>query len=203
MTILIKLTLGNIFVKVKKSARAAPLSQNSWYIFQMQITPLLRRPQGPQGCLEKRNCPLSSNLAVWCAKIGPKTQKLQKTIKKPPFSVVFVVIYEVFWTFKLLGPILAHQTTKFELSGQFRFSRHPWGPWGRQSSGVIWNETKISWFGHCVLYLEWIDSIKGYGLTQDVINGPHCKLWNFCNWIQRCTRKRNQSCSVCHTRYIL
>ena len=29
MTILIKLTLGNIFIKVKKSARAAPLSQNS------------------------------------------------------------------------------------------------------------------------------------------------------------------------------
>jgi hypothetical protein len=65
---------------LKKSARAVPLSQNSWYIFQMQITPLLRRPQGPQGCLEKRYCPLSSNLAVWCAKIEPKTQKLQKTI---------------------------------------------------------------------------------------------------------------------------
>ena len=29
MTILIKLTLGNIFIEVKKSARAAPLSQNS------------------------------------------------------------------------------------------------------------------------------------------------------------------------------
>ena len=99
ITILIKLTLGNIFIKVKKSARAAPLSQNSWYIFQMQITPLLRRPQGPQGCLEKQNCPLSSNLAVWCAKIGPKTQKLQKTVKKPSFFVVFLVISEVFWTF--------------------------------------------------------------------------------------------------------
>ena len=38
-----------------------------------QITPLLRCPQGPQGCLEKRNCPLSLNLVVWCAKIGPKS----------------------------------------------------------------------------------------------------------------------------------
>ena len=47
--------------------------------------PLFRRPQGSQGCLEKQNFPLSSNLAVWCAKIGPKTQKLQKTIKKPSF----------------------------------------------------------------------------------------------------------------------
>ena len=43
----------------------------------------------------------------------------------------------VFWSFWVLGPILAHQTAKFELSGQFCFSRHPWGPWGRQSSGVI------------------------------------------------------------------
>ena len=36
-----------------------------------------------------------------------------------------------------MGPILAHQTAKFKLSGQFCFSRHPWGPWGRLSSGVI------------------------------------------------------------------
>ena len=36
-----------------------------------------------------------------------------------------------------MGPILAHQTEKFKLSGQFHFSRHPWGPWGRLSSGVI------------------------------------------------------------------
>ena len=43
----------------------------------------------------------------------------------------------VFWSFWVLGPILAHQTAKFKLSGQFRFSRHPWGPWGRLSSGVI------------------------------------------------------------------
>jgi hypothetical protein len=48
MTILIKLTLGNIFTNLKKSTRVAPLSQNSWYIFEMQITPLLRRPQGHQ-----------------------------------------------------------------------------------------------------------------------------------------------------------
>ena len=49
-----------------------------------------------QGCLEKHNCPLSLNLAVWCAKIGPKTQKLQKTVEKPSFLAVFLVISEVF-----------------------------------------------------------------------------------------------------------
>ena len=53
-----------------------------------------------------------------------------KTTKNDGFSTVF-------WSFWVLGPILAHQTAKFELSGQFRFSRHPWGPWGRLSSGVI------------------------------------------------------------------
>ena len=40
------------------------------------VTPLFRRPQGYQGCLEKRNYPLSSNLVVWCAKIGPKSKKV-------------------------------------------------------------------------------------------------------------------------------
>ena len=63
-TIIIKLTLCNIFIKVEKYARAAPLPQNSWHIFQMQINPLLWDPQGPQGCLEKQNCPLHRG-AFW------------------------------------------------------------------------------------------------------------------------------------------
>ena len=49
--------------------------KNSWNIFQIQISPLLWLPQDPQGCLEKQNHPLSSNLVVWCTKIGPKTKK--------------------------------------------------------------------------------------------------------------------------------
>ena len=43
------------------------------------VTQLFRCPQGFQGCLEKRNYPLSSNLVVWCPKIGPKTKKVRKT----------------------------------------------------------------------------------------------------------------------------
>ena len=43
------------------------------------VTPLFSHPQGSQGCLEKRNHPLSSNLVVWCAKIGPKSKKVRKT----------------------------------------------------------------------------------------------------------------------------
>ena len=59
------------------------------------VTPLFRRPQDSQGCLEKWNHPLSSNLVVWCAKIGPKTKKLQKTVKKSPFLTFFCQ----FWGF--------------------------------------------------------------------------------------------------------
>ena len=60
------------------------------------ITSLFRRPQGSQGCPEKQNPPLSWNLVVCCAKIGPKTKKVQKTteltkknVKNDGFSTVF------------------------------------------------------------------------------------------------------------------
>ena len=62
------------------------------------VTPLFRRPQGSQGCLEKQNHPLSSNLVVWCAKIGPKTKKVKKTseltkkIKNDCFLTVFLFL---------------------------------------------------------------------------------------------------------------
>jgi hypothetical protein len=102
----------NIFFR-----QAAPPSKKQLKYFSNTNNSTILTPSGLQGCLEKKNCPLSSNLTVWCAKIRPKTQKLQKTVKKPSFFVVFLFISEIFQTFKLLGPILAHQTTKFELSG--------------------------------------------------------------------------------------
>ena len=86
---IIKVTSGFDFKKTFFSARRRHHPKNSWNIFQIQITPLFWRPQGPQGCLEKQNCPLSSNLAVWCAKIGPKTQIFQKTIIFCCFSCHF------------------------------------------------------------------------------------------------------------------
>ena len=64
------------------------------------VTPLFRRPQGSQGCLEKRNHPLSSNLVVWCAKIGPKTKKVRKTselTKKVSKIMVFRRFFKVSW----------------------------------------------------------------------------------------------------------
>ena len=96
---MIKVTSGFNLKETIFFTRWRHLPKNSWNILQIQISPLFWRPQGPQGCLEKRNCPLNSNLAVWCAKIGPRTQKLQKTVEKPSFFVVFLVISEVFWIF--------------------------------------------------------------------------------------------------------
>ena len=101
------------------------------------FTPLFWHPQGPQGCLEKQNHPLSSNLVVWCAKIGPKTKKVRKTSEMTRKTSKNDGFSTVFRSFSVLGPNVAHQTTKFELSGWFRFSRHPWGSWERQNSGVI------------------------------------------------------------------
>ena len=86
---IIKVTSGFDFKKTIFSARWRHHPKNSWNIFQIQITPLFWRPQGPQGCLEKQNCPLSSNLAVWCAKIGPKTQKLKKKNVENQISCCF------------------------------------------------------------------------------------------------------------------
>ena len=151
---IIKVTSGFNLKKTNFFARWRQHPQNSWNIFQIQITPLFRHPQGPQGCLEKRNHPLSLNLVVWCAKIGPKTKKLWKTVEKPAFLTLFFVNSEVFQTFLVLGPILAHQTTKFELSGWFCFSRHPWEPWGRLNSGVTQELAKS------------VTVIDGYGTSK-------------------------------------
>ena len=93
---IIKVTSGFNLKIIFFFARWRQLPQNSWNIFQIQITPLFRRPQGPQGCLEKQSYPLSLNLVVWCAKIWLKTKKLWKTIQKPSF---FWHFFGQFWVF--------------------------------------------------------------------------------------------------------
>ena len=47
--ILIKLTLHNIFIKVKKSPRAAPPSQKINTNLKTLVSPLMTCPQGPKG----------------------------------------------------------------------------------------------------------------------------------------------------------
>ena len=100
---IIKVISGFDFKKIIFFTRRRHHPKSSWNIFQVQITPLLWCPQGPQGCLEKRNCPLSSNLAVWCPKIGPKTQNFSKKHQKTIFCCV-LVISEVFLNILTLRP---------------------------------------------------------------------------------------------------
>ena len=108
---IVKVTSGFDLKKTIFFARWRQHPQNSWNIFQIQITPLFRRPQGPQGCPEKQNYPLSLNLVVWCAKIGPKTKKVWKTSELTKELSKMMVFWQVFWSFLVFAPILAHQTT--------------------------------------------------------------------------------------------
>ena len=139
---------------------------NSWNIFQMQKTPLFRRPQGRQRCLEKQNYPLSLNKVVWCAKIGPKTKKFQNSCQNTIIFDIFLVNSEVFQTFLVLGPILAHQSTKFQLNGWYCFSRHPWESWGRLNSGVaqelVKSVTMLPVLMSCFLSYLW-DEVFSHG----------------------------------------
>ena len=64
---IIKVTSGFNLKKIFFFTRWRHHPKISWNIFQMQITPLLRRHQDPQGCLQKGNCQLSLNLVAWCA----------------------------------------------------------------------------------------------------------------------------------------
>jgi hypothetical protein len=61
------------------------------------VTPLFRRPQGSQGCLEKQNHPLRLNLVVWCAKDWAQNQENlkspkidQNNVKNDEFLTVFL-----------------------------------------------------------------------------------------------------------------
>ena len=114
---IIKVTSGFNLKKTNFFARWRQHPQNSWNIFQIQIPPLFRRPQASQGCLEKQNHPLTWNLVVWCAKIGPKTKKVWNTSELTKKMSKLMVFRQVFLSFLVLGTILAHQTTTFKLSG--------------------------------------------------------------------------------------
>ena len=59
-------------------------------------------------------------------KLDPKP----KNFKKPSFFVVFLVISEVFQTFLVLGPILAHQTKNLNSVDNFASLDARGGPEG-------------------------------------------------------------------------
>ena len=114
----------------------------------------------------------------------------RKTTKNDSFTTVF-------WSFWVLGPILAHQTTKFKLSGQFCFSRHPWGPWGRLSSGVICISKTYQLFydsgATLVDFFKIMKMVPNVSFISTVIKKVFLSVWiaTFSNFLQKCTLWRH------------
>ena len=118
-------TLGGTFSKRNHETFQENKNKNQWFEIKWVVlmAAYLNQPSN-----------ISSALALKLD-LNPRIfKKPQKWHEKQQKMMVFPT---VFWSFWVLDPILAHQTAKFKLSGQFCFSRHPWGPWERQSSGVI------------------------------------------------------------------
>ena len=78
---MIKGTSGFNLKKTIFFRQMAPTSKKQLKYFSNINNSTILTPPGPQGCLEKLDYPLSSNLVVWCSKIGQKPRKLEKCQK--------------------------------------------------------------------------------------------------------------------------
>ena len=76
MTLIIKLTLGNIFIKVKNPPGGATVTNLIKTNLKTHGSPLLTRPQGSQGCQKMGQEPLNMPVEVWCANIAPKLKNI-------------------------------------------------------------------------------------------------------------------------------
>jgi hypothetical protein len=68
------------------------------------FTPLIWRPQSPQGCLEKRNHPMRLNLVVWCTTIWLKTKNVQNNFRNDKKNVRKWWFSDTFSKFLALWP---------------------------------------------------------------------------------------------------
>ena len=87
---------------------------------------------------------LQINLFSFCARIEPKLNKLQKTVKIDKKSSKKPCFLVVFWSLLNFGSILAQKHTKCKYLSIVPFFCHPGHPWSCESSGVI--TTLISLF---------------------------------------------------------
>ena len=70
---------------------------NIWHLsLKTKISPLLGRPQGPQGCQKMGHYPLNLDLEVWCSNIAPKLNKLQKPSRSHQKWLIFARILQFF-----------------------------------------------------------------------------------------------------------
>ena len=93
------------------------------------INPLLSQLLG--GKRMEKYCGIS----IWCffcAKIKPKLKRIQKTIRKQGFLMIFFSILMVFRSLLNFGSILAQKLNRFICK---TFFCHPGHPWSCESSG--------------------------------------------------------------------
>ena len=107
-------------------------------------TPLLSQLQGWPGCQKIQFFFSQINLFSFCARIEPKLNKLQKTVKIDKKSSKNPCFLVVFWSLLNFGSILAQKHTKCKYLSIVPFFCHPGHPWSCESSGVI--TTLISLF---------------------------------------------------------
>ena len=112
MTLIIKLTLGNIFIKVNNLPGGATVKIIKTNLKTL-LSPLLTRPQGSQGCQKMPQDPLNLPVEVWCAKIAPKLKNTQKSLRKHSFFDIFFFNFENFRSLCLYGAILAQKLNSF------------------------------------------------------------------------------------------
>jgi hypothetical protein len=119
-------------------------------------------PPGPPGVSKEAKFSSESEFGGLVRYNWAKNPESLKNRRKPFIFWCFFVISEIFRSLFNFGWIVAHQTTKFRLSGWFCFFRYPWGSWGRQSSGL---KQKLA--NTVTVLLSYINSYK----------------WS-CNWLE-------------------
>ena len=107
-------------------------------------SPLLSQLQGWPGFQKIKFFFSQINLFSFCARIEPKLNKLQKTVKIDKKSSKNPCFLVVFWSLLNFGSILAQKHTKCKYLSIVPFFCHPGHPWSCESSGVI--TTLISLF---------------------------------------------------------
>ena len=135
MTLIIKLTLGNTFIKVKNPPGGRHHHKIIITNLKTLVSPLLTRPQRSQWCQNLRQDPLNMQVEVWRAKIAPKLKNIQKCLRKQGFSWHFFFNFDGFWSLCLLRAILAQKENSFIFEKKIVIFWHPWDSWGCVNSG--------------------------------------------------------------------
>ena len=130
------LILGFILGKLKKVTRWHCCWKILKRLIKVVITPLLSQLQGWPGWQKNGTMLRYLHLVVFCAKIEPKIEKIQKTIRKQGFFDDFLSILTVFWSLLNFGSILAQKLNRFICEKKNWIFWHPGHPWSCESSGV-------------------------------------------------------------------